>query len=405
MTNKNVFSDLKVLDLSTSVVGPGATRLFADYGATVIKVESMTHPEALRTSPPYPGGKSGVNRSGYYSHYNAGKLSLSLNLNLPRARELLIKLVEWSDVVVESFTTGIMQKWELTYEHLKGIKPSIIMVSTNMLGQAGPYCRFRGYGQHGAALAGWDTTLGYPDDEPVLAFGAYTDYIACRYVAIGILAALEYRRRTGRGQYIDISQVECSIDFMAPLILNYSASVELIKPIANRDPHAAPHGTYRCRGEDSWCVIAVTNDEEWRVFCQVLDQPDWIDDPRFALLQERKSNEDELDNLVGQWTINHEAEEIVQWMQASGVPAGVVQSSKDLNSDPQLAHRGHFKRLKHPEMGMHNYETFGFRLSKTPGGPQGPAPCLGEHTNYVCSQILSLSDEELVELLNEGVLE
>ena len=198
MTNKNVFSDLKVLDLSTSVVGPGATRLFADYGATVIKVESMTHPEALRTSPPYPGGKSGVNRSGYYSHYNAGKLSLSLNLNLPRARELLIKLVEWSDVVVESFTTGIMQKWELTYEHLKGIKPSIIMVSTNMLGQAGPYCRFRGYGQHGAALAGWDTTLGYPDDEPVLAFGAYTDYIACRYVATGILAALEYRRRTGR---------------------------------------------------------------------------------------------------------------------------------------------------------------------------------------------------------------
>jgi benzylsuccinate CoA-transferase BbsF subunit len=224
-------------------------------------------------------------------------------------------------------------------------------------------------------------------------------------VAIGILAALEYRRRTGRGQYIDISQVECSIDFMAPLILNYSASAELIKPIANRDPHAAPHGAYRCRGEDSWCVIAVTNDEEWRVFCQVLDQPDWIDDPRFALLQERKSNEDQLDNLVGQWTINHEAEEIVQWMQAKGVPAGVVQSSKDLNSDPQLAHRGHFKRLKHPEMGMHNYETFGFRLSTTPGGPQGPAPCLGEHTNYVCSQILNLSDEELVELLNEGVLE
>lgn len=405
MTEKNIFSHLKVLDLSTSVVGPGATRLFADYGATVVKVESMTHPEALRTSPPYPKGKSGVNLSGYYSQFNAGKLSIALNLNLPKARGVVLKLVEWADVVVESFTTGIMERWELTYEHLKAVKPSIVMVSTNMLGQVGPYRSFRGYGQHGAALAGWDTTLGYPDKEPVLAFGAYTDYIACRFVAIAIMAALDYRRRTGRGQYIDISQVESSIDFLTPLILQYSAGGKMMEPEANRNPHAAPHGAYRCNGEDSWCAIAATNEEQWRAFCRVLDRPDLIDASRFSTLTERKKNEDELDELVEKWTALRPAEEIVAKMQKNGVPAAVVQSAKELVSDPQLAHRNHFQRRQHPEMGLHNYETFGFRLSDAQGGPQGPAPCLGEHTDYVCSEILKLSDEEFVELLSEGVLE
>ena len=405
MTEKNIFSDFKVLDLSTSVVGPAAARLFADYGATVIKVESMTHPEALRTSPPYPTGRKGVNLSGYYSQFNAGKLSLSLNLNLPKARSLLIKLVEWADVVIESFTTGIMERWELTYEHLKVVKPSIIMVSTNMLGQVGPYRGFRGYGQHGAALAGWDTTLGYPDKEPVLAFGAYTDYIACRYVAIAIMAALDYRRRTGRGQYIDLSQVESSIDFLAPLVLQYSANGKMLEPMANRDPQAAPHGAYRCRGEDNWCVIAATNDEQWRALCRVLQRPQWIEDPKFSTLADRKKNEDELDEMVEQWTVDRLAEDIVEIMQKNGVPAAVVQSAKELVSDPQLAHRNHFQRLQHPEMGLHNYETFGFRLSEVQGGPQGHAPCLGEHTDYVCNEILKLLDEEFVELLTEGVLE
>ncbi len=405
MPGKNIFSELKVLDLSTSVVGPGAARLFADYGATVVKVESMTHPEALRTSPPYPTGKRGVNLSGYYSHFNAGKLSLSLNLNLPRARELILRLVKWADVVVESFTTGIMERWELTYERLREIKPAIIMVSTNMLGQAGPFNSFRGYGQHGAALAGWDTTLGYPDHEPVLAFGAYTDYIASRYVAIAILAALDFRRRTGQGQYMDISQVESSIDFMTPLILQYGASGQMMKPDANRDPSAAPHGAYKCRGEDSWCAIAVASEEQWRAFCRALAKPDWVDDPRFASLEDRKKNEDALDQSVEQWTLNCSAEEVVRLLQKEGVPAGVVQSARELVSDPQLTHRGHFQRRPHPEMGLHNYETFGFRLSEVQGGPQGPAPCLGEHTNYVCTEILKLSDEEFVELLSEGVLE
>jgi benzylsuccinate CoA-transferase BbsF subunit len=247
--------------------------------------------------------------------------------------------------------------------------------------------------------------VGYRDDDIVAPFSAYTDYIGARYVAIAIIGALEYRRRTGKGQYIDHSQVECSIDFLAPLVLDYEANKRLPERVENRDPHAAPHGAYRCKGEDRWCVIAVSTDEEWKKFCGVMSYPPWTGDPRFTTLSDRKRNEDELDQFVENWTVNHTPEEVVEMMQKGGVPASVVANSKDLAEDPQLRHRKHYEVLEHSEIGPHSYENFAFRLSKTPGGPRTAAPCLGEHNAYVCSEILGLSDEAFVQLLTEGVLE
>jgi benzylsuccinate CoA-transferase BbsF subunit len=396
MERSLIFEDVKVADFSTSVVGPAAARVLADYGATVVKVESQTHVDALRVTAPYMGRRSGVNRSGFFNNYNAGKYSLSLNMQLPRALEIAKRLVLWSDIVIETFRPGVMKKWGLHYEELLKIKPDIIMVSSTMLGQSGPYSVYKGFGQHGAA---------YPDDDGVAPFSAYTDYIGARYVAIAVIAALEYRRRTGKGQYIDNSQVESSIDFLATAVLDYQANKRLPQRQGNRDPYAAPHGAYRCRGEDRWCVIAVSTDEEWRKFCGVIGRPVWTRDPKFTTLSARKKHEDELDRLVEIWTETHTPEEIVSAMQEAGVAAALVANARDLAEDAQLFHRKHYEVLEHSEIGPHSYENFAFRLSKTPGAPRKAAPCLGEHNAQVCTEILGLSDEEFVQLLTEGVFE
>jgi len=405
MDRCTIFEDLKVVDFSTSVVGPAAGRVLADYGATVVKVESKTHVDVLRITPPYMGEKAGINRSGFFNAYNAGKYSLSLNLWIPKAVEIAKRLVQWSDVVIESYRPVIMKRWGLDYEELVKVKPDLIMVSTNMLGQYGPSSDYRGFGQHGAALAGFGATMGYRDGEIAVPYSAYTDYVGARYVAIAIIAALEYRRRTGKGQYFDHSQVESSVDFLTSMVLDYQVNGKLAKRPENRDPYSAPHGAYRCRGEDRWCVIAVSTDEEWQRFCSIIGHPPWTGDPKFATLPDRKRNEDELDRFVESWTVNHPAEEIVEMMRKGGVPATVVANAKDLAHDPQLLHRKHYEVLEHSEIGPHSYENFAFRLSKTPGRPRSAAPCLGEHNASVCTEILGLSDEEFVQLLEEGVLE
>ena len=405
MDHALIFEDVKIADFSTSVVGPAAARVLADYGATVVKIESQTHVDALRVTAPYMGKKPGVNRSGFFNNFNAGKYSLCLNLRMPKALEIAKRLAQWADVVIETFRPGIMKRWGLDYETLVKIKPDLIMVSSTMLGQSGPDKAYRGFGQHGAAIAGWGSTLAYPDDEAVVPFSAYTDYIGARYIAIAVIAALEYRRRTGKGQYIDNSQVEGSIDFLTQGVLDYSANQRLPQRLENRDPSFAPHGAYRCQGQDRWCVIAVATDQEWDRFCRVIGNPSWTAEPKFKTLPDRKKNEDELDRRVQSWTAKRTPERVVERLQGAGIAAALVANSKDLAQDPQLAHRKHYVDLEHSEFGLHGYENFAFRLSKTPGAPRAAAPCLGEHSAYVCTEILRFSDEEFVQLLTEGVLE
>jgi benzylsuccinate CoA-transferase BbsF subunit len=405
MEAPTVFGQVKIADFSTSVVGPSATRLFSDYGATVVKVESMAHVDGLRTSPPYKDGVPGVNRSGYFNNFNAGKYSLSLNMNVPESIEVAKRLILWADIVVESFRPGIMHKWGLSFQELSRSKADLIMISSTMLGQTGPFCGYRGYGQHGAAIAGWMSTMGYSDGEIVPPFGAYTDYIGARYAAMVMIAALEYRRRTGKGIYIDHSQVESSIEFLEPLIIDYGANGRVNLPQGNRSPLASPHNTYRCQGHDRWCVIVARDDHDWRRLAGALGRPELAEDSKFATLAQRKRNEDELDQLIEQWTSRHSPEEVTRMLQQHAVPAAVVASSKDLDRDPQLLHRGHYQPLEHSEIGIHRYEQFGFRLSGTPGGPRSAAPCLGEHNELVLTRFLGYSDEEFVQLLAEGVLE
>lgn len=400
-----VFAGVKVADFSWVVVGPMSSRYLADYGATVVHVETASHIEILRTTPPYKDGVAGIDRTGYFAQYNVNKYGITLNLNHPKGVEIAKKMIAWADIVTESFTPGMMEKWGLGYEEIKKIKPDIIMLRTCMQGQTGPHSHLPGTGVNLVGITGFAHLCGWPDRDPAQPYGPYTDSVAARFCAIMLIAALDYRRKTGKGQLLDVSQFEGGVNFVAPVMLDYFVNHRVADRVGNKCSCAAPHNAYRCRGEDRWCTIAVFNDDEWQSFCRVIGNPSWTMDTRFTTLADRKEHEAELDCLVEEWTTQHTAEEIMTMMQEEGVAAGVVQTGQDLHEDPQLKHRGHSWIINHREMGL--FPCFGqaAKLSKTPAEGWMSSPCLGEHTEYVCREILKLSDEEFVELLIDGVFE
>jgi benzylsuccinate CoA-transferase BbsF subunit len=396
---------LKIIDFTWLISGPVACKFMADYGAEVIKVESHSIPEGARLTTPFKDNVAGIDRSAMFANYNSSKYSFSLNLNHPKGLEIAKRLVAWADVVVESFRPGVMKRWGLNYEELRKIKPDIIMLSMTMQGQTGPFSRQPGVGTHLQALAGITHLTGWPDREPVGTPIPYPDFISPWYIIVAIMAALDYRRRTGQGLYIDISQLETSLHFMAPPLLDYMVNGRIQSRVGNQHSYAAPHGVYRCRGDNRWCAIAIFTDSEWHSFCEAIGRLGWTKEPKFATFLDRKENESELNWLVEEWTLIHTAEEVMDLLQAAGVTVGVVQDGQDiLERDTQLQHRHHFWVFEHPETGQHVTEVAPYRLSLTPGEPKWAAPCLGEHNEYVCTQILGMSDEEFVQLLADGVL-
>jgi len=297
-----------------------------------------------------------------------------------------------------------MKRMGLGYEELKKVKPDIIMLSSCMQGQTGPYANLSGTGHLLTPLSGFNYIAGWPDRQPA-DLGVYTDFIAPRFNTLAIMAALDYRRRTGKGQYLDMSQYENGIHFMAPLLLDYAVNQRVANRMGNRCEYAAPHNAYRCHGEDRWCAIAVFTDEEWQSFGKVIGNPAWTNESKFRTLSAKKKNEDELDRLVEAWTVNHSAEEVMSLMQTAGVAAGVVETSEDLlEHDPQLKYRHFFWELDHPEAGKHRVSRQAFVLSKCPYQVRR-APLLGEHNEPVLKKLLAMSDAEFTELMVEGVVE
>ncbi|MDM7999315.1 MAG: CoA transferase, partial [Dehalococcoidia bacterium] len=246
---------------------------------------------------------------------------------------------------------------------------------------------------------------GWPDRDPSLLYGAYTDSIAGRFGAAAVMAALAQRQRTGKGQYIDLAQSEAGLQFLIPPLLDYSANGRVLNRDGNRHPSAAPHGAFRCRGEDRWVAIAVFKEEEWMALRRVMGHPSWGGYPRFATLAGRKRNEEELNRLIEQWTITRTAEEVMRLLQEAGVSAGILEKAEDLHRDPQLAARHHFWTLRHQEIGDSTYDSMGSILSETPAELTKAAPVLGQDNYQVCTEILGLSDDEFIDLVNSGVLE
>ena len=398
---------IKVVEFAAYAAGPVVGKHLVDHGATVVHIESRARPDGFRTHyPPYKDNIHGLNRSGLFALCNNDKLGITLNLKkAPKATDLAKKIVAWSDVVIENFSPGTMRRLGLDCETLKKVRPDLIMLSSSNLGQTGPHAHHPGFGSQLSSLSGFSHLIGHAGGTPQILYGPYIDYIAVTYGAVAVLAALDYRDRTGKGQYIDLAQYESGLQFLGPILLDYKVNGRVAGRNGNRDPHAAPHGAYPCKGQDSWCVLSVFSEEEWKSLCRVMGNPPWALDGRLATLQGRKENEEELDRRIGLWTSQCTSREVVERLQNAGVRAGVVNTMKDLFSDPQLAHRAQWVRLEHLEIGKMSYQSPPFVLTGTPGGPQRADPLLGEHNAYFYQEILGLSREEYRSLVSEGVID
>ncbi|MEL7157651.1 MAG: CoA transferase, partial [Actinomycetota bacterium] len=393
---------LKVLDFMWVMAGPAATRVLADNGATVVRVESANRVETARTLQPFLNDEGGPENSGLYQNMNAGKLSITIDMAKPEARDVVLDLVRWADVVCESFSPKAMRGWGLGYDDLRAVKPDIIMASSCLFGQSGPLSSLAGFGTMGASLSGFYEMTGWPDRDPAGVFGAYTDYISPRYLTSAILAAVDHRDRTGEGQHIDLSQAEASMAFLTPALLDYGVNGTIAERPGNRHPTMTPHGVFPVAGDDRWITIVCADDEQWRSLCHEAEFGDEL-----AALDNggRRAREDEIEALIAAWTAERDGAALAVSLQAAGVAAHLAQSSADLAADPQLVHRGHFIEGEHAEHGTMWIEGSRFRLSRTPASVTSAGPTLGQHTFEVLQDILGYDDERLGEVAAAGILE
>ena len=351
-------------------------------------------------SPTRPDGLPGVNRSQFYGGFNTSKLSLALDFAKPQGLQLAQRLIGWADVVLESFRPGVMARHGLDERSVRAINPNVIMVSTCLLGQTGSAATLAGYGFHAAALAGFYDITGWPDRAPTGPYVAYTDTVAPRFLAAAVLAALDERRRTGRGCYIDQAQLESTLHFLAPEILDLQLTGRSVSRMGAASVDAAPHGVYPCAGEDNWCAIAVESEAQWLALKRVLGDPEWAQAPELESLAGRLAKRREMDERIATWTAPRDRHEVMATLQE----AGVVQRSSDLLVDRQLAHRHFLRPLAHPEMGIVPYEGHQFRIEGYDSGPRFAAPCLGQHSEQVLCELLELSDGEFAEAGASGAL-
>ncbi len=378
MTNP-VLKGTRILDFTWVLAGPYATRILADFGAEVIKVQPLLPQEEDEFA------------RGYDNTWNRNKRGITLNLNRPEGIALAKRLVSISDAVVENFTPRVMANWGLDYDNLRKIKSDLIMLSLSTMGSTGPWRDYTGFGPTIQAFSGMTYLTSFPGQPPLGLGTAYADHVAGLVACLALLSALEYRQKTGEGQYIDVSQVEAMASLLGDAFVPARET-------------AAPHGVYRCQGEDRWCAVAVFSQEQWLGFKRALGNPTWAEGKRFATLASRLNNKKALDGLIGDWASKHTAEEVMARLQEQGVAAGVVQNARDLVQDPQLGERGFFVELDHPELGKTISDAVPIRLSETPARYVRAAPLPGQDNDYVYGELLGMSAGEVAELKKQGVV-
>ena len=392
---------LKVADFTWVFAGPFATRMLADLGAEVVRVESTQALDALRTAGNFQDDNTDPDWALQFSNMNAGKRGITLDLGSPDSRDLVHDLVRWSDVTLESFSPKAMAAWGYDYESLRNIRPDLVMASSCLMGQTGPQRLLAGFGTMAAAISGFFHLAGWPDREPCGPFMAYTDYVSPRFLFISLLAALEHRRLTGEGQYIDLSQAEATMQLQSPAILDYTVNGRVMERAGNDDLVFAPHGVYPVAGDDRWLAIAVTSDQAWKALCEQLGR----DDLANLDAADRRDRRRELDDVVSSWTRTRDGEATMGELQAAGVAAHVVQNTAETVADPQLAHREHFVEVPHDAMGTTVVEACRLHLSRTPPRVPYGSPTLGQHTWEVLTDVLGYDDDAAAELIGRGIFE
>lgn len=394
---------LRVLDMGWVMVGPVTGRYLADLGADVVKLESSRRIDPLRTLGPYKDGKPGLERSISYHNLNAGKRSLTVDIKAPQGREAILRLVAWADVLIESFSPGVLEDLKLDYPVLKACNPALIVASTSLLGQTGPHARgTSGVGTMGAAMSGASQLLGWPGHAPCGTYGPWTDAIAPRFIVPSILAALHRRRATGEGCHIDVAQAEAGIQFLSPAWYQYAANGTVPQRRGTAgSPLRAPHGIYACAGSDRWVAIDASDAATWQALRDHVGGA--LRDGAFDTLLGRLRRREDLDRFIGNWTAPQEAESVERTLQAAGVPAHVVSTSADLARDPELL-GAHYRTIDDPVVGQATIEGPRYRLGRTPEQPTRRGPRIGEHTHEILRTLCGYSDAEIAALDSAGVL-
>jgi crotonobetainyl-CoA:carnitine CoA-transferase CaiB-like acyl-CoA transferase len=392
-------SGIRVLDFTWVWAGPFCTLQLAHMGAEVIRVETTKRVCPSRLVGPFPDGKSGINRAGYFNQYNQGKRSIALDLSRPEGIEIACELVKHADIVTDNFAAGVMERLGLGYEKIRSIKPDIIQISMSAFGQTGPFKGFIGYGPPAAALSGLFFGTGYAGGDPCEIGISYPDPNAGVFGAFAVMAALTRRAKTGEGQFIDQSQWETVLVEMAEGLLEYSMTGKEPVRKGNHDSVMAPHDCYKAAGDsEQWVSIAVGTEAEWHSLCQTIRQPGLANDRRFASAELRKRNEAQLDEIITEWTSQHDRWEIAKLLQGEGVAAFPSMSSKDLTDDPHLKGRGYLVQLEHPEVGRRIHAGIPWKMSASPCSVSKVAPLLGEDTEAILTSLLKLSNEQIQEL-------
>ena len=399
-----IFEGLKVADFAWVAALPLMSKDLANMGATVVKVESESHVDPLRMLPPWKDMIPNVETGYTPANYNQSKLGLGLDLSQEAAREVALELIDWADVVTESFTAGSAKRLGLDYETLRKRKPDLIMVSSCMRGQTGPEAAYTGFGLQGAGLAGIVGLTGWPDRLPSGPWGAYTDFIAPRFSLAALAAALHHRDRTGEGQYIDQSQIESAIQFISPAVLDYTVNGRIAGLAGHDSERACPHAVFATEGVERYVAIATETTAQWHALCGQVPGLSAFTSPEFDDLSARIARKGELEAVLEAWCADREPFALGEGLRESGVPASVVMRSTDLAEDPQLIAREQFIELEHSQLGRQRFDAPVTKFSGTPVMPRRAGPMIGEHTFEVLTDVLGMSDEEVAELAASGAL-
>ena len=392
---------VKVLDFMWSLAGPSITRVLADYGATVVRVESSTRIEMGRTLNPFWQDKTDPEGSGVYLNANAGKLGLCLDLNSQQGREVALDLVRWADVVTESYSPAAMTRWGLDYEQLRLANPGLVMMSSSLAGHTGPLASFAGFGNLASAMAGFFHTTGWPDRTCVGPYGGYTDYLSPRFAIAALMAGLHRRARTGEGCYLDFSQAEAAMWALGPAFCEYEVNGRIWERAGNADRNHVPNTVAPVRGDDRWIAVVCESDRQWRALAVLAGRADLAD----LTAEQRRDRRTEIEQVVADWTIDQDGEELAAALQDAGVPAHLLVDAADLWDDPQLAHRDHWTWVDHDRLGRIPIEGTRFRLSRTPAVPPRAAPTLGQHAYEILTEFLGYDDDRVADLAAAAVLE
>ena len=395
---------VRVLDLTAVWAGPYATRLLGDMGAEVIKIEAPKSPDLLRAlSLLPPETEKAWNKSAYFNHNNRNKLSCTLDLSTDLGKSTFLRLVEKSDIVIENYRAEVMSNLGLDYQQLREARPDVIMVSMPGHGKDGPERDYVAYGTNVEQLAGLVSVSGYIDGPPQKSGVSYGDPVAGTAAAGAVIMALIARKRTGRGQYIELAQREALTGHIGEYVVGYSITGEIPKRIGNRHPFQSPHGCYPALGEDKWVTIACRDDLDFAALCHVMGAPDLADDERFREAHHRYANQDELDQLIAEWTRDQDASAVFDLLSQAGVPCGPVLTHVDLYANPHLRERGFFEHVEHVDAGSWDMDGPAYDFARRPTSIRKNAPAFGEHNAYVFGEILGMDESEVASLYEAGV--